>query len=243
MLQFLRWASPALLGLIVPELWEDGFVWLRASGYQPIAQFVCVIWILFVVGHELPISPDAKRSRAYRMISTLVVAILCGASWWFFVARQKEPTTTKVEPVASDVPLKRIEETVDRVEKLLKERNPAYGNPGDRGKVLLGKYPAGYILYLADQSTQVLRYESRANDFEIERMALRASGDSFYLTVPRIRSKRSGNMIAESLFGFPRIEGRPSVITRIDGVTVWVEVLALRPEETAFVIGFIQSSK
>jgi hypothetical protein len=105
-LHFIRWASPALLGLIVPELWEDAFSWLRTSGYQPLAQFGCVVWVVFVVVDSLPVSAHRRRSLQYRVLSTLLVAVLCGAAWWLLIARNRSapPTAAQQQPAPSQSP-------------------------------------------------------------------------------------------------------------------------------------------
>lgn len=113
----IRWASPALLGLIVPELFQDAFEWLRESGWYPYARFGCVVWLVFVAVYELPITPRTKQKGGYRLGSTVIVGLLCAAAWWFLVGRAA-PTVDADAPATGDKNLATVIEQQKRLEFL-----------------------------------------------------------------------------------------------------------------------------
>jgi hypothetical protein len=83
-------------------------------------------------------------------------------------------------------------------------------------------------------------FESRAAGFEVD-LTYEFTDKSIVLTVQRAINTRLGFSADELTVRVPRQEGHRVALFSIRDVAMWVDVVAVQPNETAFVIGFVDN--
>jgi hypothetical protein len=74
--QLFWWATAPLLGLTIPEFFQDEFAWLRSSTAFPLVRLICLFWILMAIAHSLPLPKFRRQFLKHRALSTLAVLLL-----------------------------------------------------------------------------------------------------------------------------------------------------------------------
>jgi hypothetical protein len=115
---FIIQISIGLLTLVVPEVWKDGFEWLRRTPYWRLVQLAVVLWILIVIWLAIPWSNLARWMFQHRLVGTIlsamIAAVFIGGAFlcvsYSDVAKQIIGNVTHTRPAtpADDDPFKQL---------------------------------------------------------------------------------------------------------------------------------------